>query len=139
MATYQERIGPSLQAAAASSKEFSIKFWEDIKKDFAAFAEELNQEFNPNTFKSSASENFQLLKEHVLSFVHVPYLPAFHSPGWLTRYLVGPYDSRWLESFAGDLSAGLTVGLTLIPQVRFEIALGFKLTCYAGSLLCFVG
>jgi MFS superfamily sulfate permease-like transporter len=50
------------------------------------------------------------------SFIHIPYFPAFHRPGWFLRYLIGPYDADWIESAIADVKAGITVGLTLIPQ-----------------------
>ena len=45
-----------------------------------------------------------------------PFVPAFHSPGWLLRYLLGPHDAPMLEKLAQDMIAGMTVALTLIPQ-----------------------
>jgi len=48
--------------------------------------------------------------------IHVPFFPAFHRPGWLLRYAVGPYDAFWRESVLADLWAGITVALLLIPQ-----------------------
>jgi len=49
-------------------------------------------------------------------FIHIPYFPAFHRPGWLLRYVVGPHDQEMLDMFINDFIAGITVGLTLIPQ-----------------------
>ena len=48
--------------------------------------------------------------------IHVPFFPAFHRPGWLLRYVVGPYDAFWRESVLADFWAGITVALLLIPQ-----------------------
>lgn len=63
------------------------------------------------------------LKGHVLEAVsitrglfYLPRFPAFHSPGWLVRYIVGPYDKEWLEGVYYDISSGITIGLILIPQ-----------------------
>ena len=53
----------------------------------------------------------------ILSWFHIPYFPAFHRPGWLLRYLVGPFNKQLLNSVVADFCAGLTVALTLIPQV----------------------
>ena len=50
-------------------------------------------------------------------FFHIPYLPAFHTPGWMLRYVFGPYDSKWVEIFLGDFAAGVTVAATAVPQV----------------------
>jgi hypothetical protein len=52
------------------------------------------------------------------SWIHIPYFPAFHRPGWMLRYIVGPHDRDWLESIVADIVAGITVALTLIPQVQ---------------------
>ena len=54
------------------------------------------------------------------NWIHIPYLPAFHRPGWMLRYLVGPYDANWLDSFIADVWAGVPVALTLIPQVSYS-------------------
>ena len=51
------------------------------------------------------------------NFFHIPFFPAFHRPGWLTRYIVGPHSGALFESFFSDVWAGITVALTLIPQV----------------------
>jgi len=51
------------------------------------------------------------------NFYHIPYLPAFHSPGWMLRYILGPYDDQWFEMLLGDLGAGITVSATALPQV----------------------
>lgn len=37
-------------------------------------------------------------------------------PGWLTRYILGPYDANYFENMLADVTAGITVALTLIPQ-----------------------
>ena len=55
-------------------------------------------------------------QESAIAWIHVPYFPAFHRPGWLMRYVVGPFNDEWLEMLFADFGAGLTVGLTLIPQ-----------------------
>ena len=34
------------------------------------------------------------------------------------RYVVGPYGSDYFENLTYDISAGVTVALLLIPQVR---------------------
>lgn len=58
------------------------------------------------------------VKANWLSFFHIPYIPALHKPGWLTRYIVGPHTGALFEAFFSDFWAGITVALTLIPQVR---------------------
>jgi SulP family sulfate permease len=57
---------------------------------------------------------------HVLSemksFLHIPYFPSLHSTGWLVRYIIGPHTPTLIEDLFYDVSAGVTVGLTLVPQ-----------------------
>ena len=64
-------------------------------------------------------------KEYFTSATNIswqgPYFPAFHNPGWLLRYIVGPHDSKFVESVLSDIGAGITVALTLIPQVICKI------------------
>ena len=43
-----------------------------------------------------------------------------YRPGWLVRYIVGPYDYVWLDSLVSDILAGITVALTLIPQGNYD-------------------
>ena len=35
-------------------------------------------------------EVIEYFKVNWANFIHVPYLPAFHRPGWLLRYMLGP-------------------------------------------------
>jgi hypothetical protein len=95
-------------------KEFFKKFVQDIKDDFINGIEDFKTEYESSP---PLLETLIEVKDVILSFIHIPYLPAFHSPGWLLRYLIGPYDAVWLDNFLSDAGAGLTVGLTLIPQV----------------------
>ena len=46
-----------------------------------------------------------------------PYLPALHNPGWLLRYILGPHTPELGEKFTEDISAGIIVAMTLVPQV----------------------
>lgn len=81
--------------------------------------------FSPSYWKSNTKS--------ILSWLHVPYLPSLHSPGWLTRYIVGPYDGDWFEGIFSDFWAGITVALTLVPQVS-----GFFLHHYLLLILLFL-
>ncbi len=63
-------------------------------------------------------EVFDFLKENWRRFVYNPYLPAFHKPGWLLDYALGPFNAELLGTFMLDFWAGITVALTLIPQVN---------------------
>ncbi len=58
------------------------------------------------------------LRANWLNFFHIPFVPAFHRPGWFSRYIIGPHNGALFESFFGDFWAGVTVALTLIPQVN---------------------
>lgn len=51
------------------------------------------------------------------SWIHIPYFPSLHRPGWLLRYVLRPFNFDWVDTFLGDLGAGITVALTLVPQV----------------------
>jgi len=64
----------------------------------------------------AGSSEGKLIAEGLLSWIHLPYFPAFHRPGWLFRYLIGPYDKDLAQIFISDLVAGLTVAMTLVPQ-----------------------
>ena len=54
---------------------------------------------------------------------HVPYSPAFSRPGWLITLITGPKDAKFYEQLYGDVFAGFTVGMTLIPQALSYAAL----------------
>ena len=51
----------------------------------------------------------------IKNYVHVPYIPALHSPGWLLRYIIGPHDTALITNIVNDVGAGITVAVTLIP------------------------
>lgn len=59
----------------------------------------------------------RFIKANFMSFVHIPYFPAFHRPGWMLRYIVGPHTVELMSNLFSDFWAGVTVALTLIPQV----------------------
>ena len=49
--------------------------------------------------------------------IHVPYFPIVMGPfPWLLNYVRPPYNKSKLDMFIADFSAGLTIGLTLVPQ-----------------------
>lgn len=101
---------------AAQPKGFVEDFTTSIQKgkiEAAEFGKEIVYELTP-VVKPEDKEAFQ---KNAIHAFHIPYFPAFHRPGWLSRYIFGPYDEEWLESIISDLGAGITVGLTLIPQV----------------------
>jgi len=93
--------------------EFVQKNVEELKIEAMEFMEEVKAECIPPPMNDGTIKK---LKYYVKRWSHIPYLPAFHRPGWLLRYLVGPYDVQWAEGLVADFIAGLTVALTLIPQ-----------------------
>lgn len=93
------------------------KFTRDLKVGLQETLDEIQTECLPQStsheLKDKASSLAIYLKEN---WIHIPYFPAFHRPGWLLKYAVGPYDANWAESVFADFWAGVTVALTLIPQ-----------------------
>lgn len=79
----------------------------------AASLVEIKDECYPSITVSSMSS----VTSSVLSSWESIYFPALHSPGWLLRYTVGPHTPELIESLLSDVSAGITVALTLVPQV----------------------
>ncbi len=68
-------------------------------------------------FTFDAAKGQSYVQDNYKNWYFIPYFPAFHRPGWLLRYVVGPHDFNLLESVFFDIWAGITVALTLIPQV----------------------
>lgn len=100
----------ALKAAVGSAKEG----YTSLKQDTHHLANEIQVE----CFQLfEVYEVIDFIRENWYKAVYVPYLPAFHHPGWLLRYCVGPYTTELIESFFADIIAGITVALTLIPQV----------------------
>lgn len=50
------------------------------------------------------------------NWLHIPYLPSFHRPGWLLHVLMGPFNTEWLYNLHCDFWAGLTMACLYIPQ-----------------------
>ena len=61
----------------------------------------------------------------LVSWWQNPYFPAFHSPGWLLKYVVGPHTPELGQSFFEDIAAGITVSMTLVPQVVISVMHSF--------------
>ena len=49
--------------------------------------------------------------------MYVPFLSPFYGPAWIKQYIYGPYDEKFFNTLSTDICAGLTVAVTLIPQV----------------------
>jgi hypothetical protein len=87
--------------------------YEKVSQDIEAAVQEVAKECNCFAlYKKDFSQSFSF--RH---FIHAPFLPPLQQPGWLLEYLLGPFDEQWLENFYTDAQAGLTVLLTLVPQV----------------------
>ena len=46
---------------------------------------------------STKEEWHTFLTRDIYRYIHVPYIPALHRPGWLLRYFVGPYDKLYFD------------------------------------------
>jgi hypothetical protein len=100
----------------------SVKYnYEDSKKKTVELGQEINTECIQVVTSLELQESIKFVHQYWLNFVHIPYLPSFHSPGWLLRYFLGPYNLELGLSAFGDFWAGITVAMTLIPQVSLFI------------------
>jgi hypothetical protein len=102
--------GPRTVKSVQDDFSSLVDFW-------TGFGKEIKDELFTCTPKPK-EECDALCLSIVKSWVHVPYFPAFHRPGWLLRYVIGPFDREWGEWILADIVAGITIALTLIPQVR---------------------
>ena len=84
-----------------------------LRDDAADLIDDIKTECTPT---QSPSQVGSQISGFLANFIHQPFLPAFHSPGWLLRYIVGPYNREWFDGITSDIIAGLTVGLLMIPQ-----------------------
>jgi len=99
------------------SKTYLEDFTSSLKQgkhDMVEWGKEIYFETKPS---ATSHDVVDKISNNYKYFIHIPYFPAFHAPGWLLRYIFGPYDYEYLESLLSDIGAGITVGLTLIPQV----------------------
>ena len=108
-------IGEKARRIGTELKDWAVESAIYYRDDNIAFAKEVYEECVP---KVKATD---LIKQYLYfaaaNFLYVPFLPAFHRPGWLVRYIVGPFDAEWLEMLISDFWAGITIGITLVPQV----------------------
>ena len=71
--------------------------WQGTKDEYVQFYDELKDECTPSI---KPPKYYQELVQNTLKeWIHIPYFPAFHRPGWLLRYLLGPFDSEWVSLF----------------------------------------
>jgi len=112
MSTYNE-VNQTASGANQTYPEYFKQCAAETTQEIVDFAHELQHECIPTiNVKSSWKDSITLIKKSI----HVPWMPCLHNPGWLTRYIIGPYDKEWLECLYGDITSGITVGLILIPQ-----------------------
>lgn len=100
----------------------STKSIKDVALDSAKFVKEQSVETGKSLLEECFPQNptkeiYNTIYYIATTYIHIPYFPAFHRPGWLLRYLFGPFDFEWIDGLVADFMAGITVSLTLIPQV----------------------
>ena len=64
----------------------------------------------------------------------------FLRPGWLVRYAVGPFEAEWFDTLIADVTAGITVALTLIPQgmwYHYYIFMSELFLCLHSFSMCY--
>jgi hypothetical protein len=62
--------------------------------------QEIKEEFAPEAGgRAQLEKHAGTIFNFVKGFTYFPFFPAFHRPGWLLRYIVGPYDWEWFEMF----------------------------------------
>lgn len=125
-----EEVNP--EVAPQTSQPFSIQSAADflvygaksVVQDSFDLAKDVQTEcFNP----AGANVAVDFVKANFWNFVHIPYFPAFHRPGWMLRYITGPHTVELMSNLFVDFWAGVTVALTLIPQVSFRRYLSLSL------------
>ena len=81
--------------------------WQGTKDEYVQFYDELKDECTPSI---KPPKYYQELVQNTLKeWIHIPYFPAFHRPGWLLRYLLGPFDSEWVSLFVAGNSLDDTI------------------------------
>jgi hypothetical protein len=96
----------------------SVKYtYADSHKKTVELGAEINAECIQLVTSLELQESVKFVHQYWSNFVHIPYLPSFHSPGWFLRYFLGPFNIDLGLSAFGDFWAGITVAMTLIPQV----------------------
>lgn len=99
-----------------SAADFLAYGAKSVVEDTVYLAKDIQTEcFNP----AGANIAVNFVKANFWNFVHIPYFPAFHRPGWMLRYITGPHTVELMSNLFVDFWAGVTVALTLIPQVSF--------------------
>jgi hypothetical protein len=111
-------VASSNDATRLATLTTSLKaHYHEVKNDTHSFAREVHHECFGCMQTFEVFEVFDFVRDNWRRFVYNPYLPAFHKPGWLLDYILGPYTLELLGFFLIDMWAGITVAMTLIPQV----------------------
>ena len=97
------------------TKTFFVEGTKGFIQDLKDFGADLCTECIPSKRTEAERREWKALAR---SWIHIPYFPCLHRPGWLLRYVLGPYDAEWVENLVCDLGAGITVAMTLVPQVK---------------------
>ena len=89
-----------------------------LKEGFHQQSEEIGHGLhNLKTEGLEVCQNMPATASSLVKNIHVPYLPLIMGPfPWLLNYFRPPYNKTKLDMFIADFSAGLTIGLTLVPQ-----------------------
>lgn len=98
------------------------------KEKFIDLGIEINEcflEINYECLPKNPKKVFKRTLDQLVSWVHIPYFPPIHHPGWLTTYIVGPYNEKYIEVLISDVIAGLTVSLTCIPQAMSYASIAY--------------
>lgn len=131
----------------ASLKHDANVAWQGTKHEYVHFFEEIKDECTPSIKPTSYYQD--LAKNTFREWVHIPYFPAFHRPGWLLRYIFGPYDTDWISLFVAGM-ASLLKNRIHITHVHVLFSLHFcrRFLCrFDGSIyphttsteLCWIG
>ena len=85
------------------------------KKNVEETVDEIKRECLPTDSFTSAN-TWRKVAQQVKDIFHIPYSPALTHPGWFVNLIYATKDVAFYEALYGDVFAGFTVGMTLIPQ-----------------------
>ena len=114
----QEESNGSFKHKATQSIKHGI---DHVKQETFSWSKEIHDECFGCMRTFEVFEVFEIFRDNWRRFVYNPYLPSLHKPGWMLNYALGPYNAELFGSFMLDFWAGVTVALTLIPQVSTSL------------------
>ena len=97
--------GPKPNLCVSVAHDLKVA-WNGTKDEWVHFFDEVKDECTPSI--KPANYYKDLVQNTLQTWIHIPYFPAFHRPGWLLRYLLGPFDAEWLSLFIAGESIGYT-------------------------------